>query len=140
MPNGVQKDIFVHCTLHAKLANDKNSKANLFDTVDAPAQDALSQWETSQLEKAITIQLSLEEAEEHRVDMEASNKLIDARLRREGLRRVEVLADGNCQFGAVIRSRHLDIAVAQLRSEVVKHLAPLAKLFQEQVEERFQGK
>ena len=56
------------------------------------------------------------------------------------MRRVEVLADGNCQFGAVIRSGRLDFSIVQLRSEVVKYLAPLVKLFQEPVEERFQGK
>ena len=51
--------------------------------MDAAAQDALSQWENSQLQ--IAIQLSLEEAEEHEVEMEASNRLIDAPLRRERL-------------------------------------------------------
>ena len=105
------------CTLHLKLAGSQNSKDNLFDVVNAPASDALSQWEHTQLQLAI--EQSFAESEEHRVEMEASNKVLDARLKKEGLRRVEILADGNCQFGAVIRSGHLRVSIAQLRSEVV---------------------
>ncbi|CAK9086198.1 unnamed protein product [Durusdinium trenchii] len=91
---------------------------NLFDSVSEPAYEALRQWEADQLNLAL--QRSLEENEEHKREVEASNRLIDGRLRRAAKRTLSVLGYGNCQFSAVIESAKLAMSVGQLRSEVVK--------------------
>ena len=120
------------------VAKQEVTLENLFDHVADPAFAALQQWEEGQVQLAI--QRSLEDSEQQRLEREAGNELLDGRLRREGLRRVSVLADGNCQFHSVIQSGKLALSVAQLRQEVVKYLTPLGQLFREKLEERFQGK
>lgn len=120
------------------VAKQEATLENLFDHVADPAFAALQQWEEGQVQLAI--QRSLEDSEQDRLEREASNELLDGRLRREGLRRVSVLADGNCQFHSVIQSVKLALSVAQLRQKVVKYLTPLGQLFREKLEERFRGK
>ena len=120
------------CATDSKQATQEDFIENLFDSVSEPAYEALRQWEADQLNLAL--QRSLEENEEHKREVEASNRLIDGRLRRAAKRTLSVLGYGNCQFSAVIESAKLAMSVGQLRSEVVKYLEPLGKMLREKIE------
>ena len=86
------------CKKHYDEATSHKFMLQLFNSVDGPAQKAMAAWEKQQTELAL--RLSLEENEEVQRQIEASNRLLDARVAELGYKRVPVPPDGNCQFEA----------------------------------------
>ena len=86
------------CKQHFDESRSVKWTLSFFDAL--PASAAMKQWERLQTELAL--QMSLEETDALNKQVAAAQRRVDARLQRMSLRRVEVPADGSCQFHACV--------------------------------------
>ena len=126
------------CSRHFDMAAGQKHISQLYDTVKAPAENAMSAWEKSQVELAI--ELSQAESQELRQQEERSNEVLDARCAARGLKRVCVPPLANCLFEAIVHAAMVPLTAKQLRLAVVDYLRPLGRLFGPSMESRFAGR
>ena len=126
------------CARHYEMASSQKHICELYDTIKAPAEHAMSDWEKSQIDLAI--QLSQAESQGLQEQQEQSYRLLDERCRLRGLRRIPVDPYGNCQFEALVHAAQVPLSPSQLRFAVVQYLRPLGALFGDRMESCFAGR
>lgn len=124
------------CKKHWDETQTQKFALNLLKQI--PSDKAMAAWEASQMELAIA--RSVAENESLQKKGEKSAKRIDDRLQALGLKRVCMPRLGACQFEAVVHAAALPMTPLELRLAACNYLEPLANMFVDRLEERFQGR
>ncbi|CAE7620467.1 unnamed protein product [Symbiodinium sp. KB8] len=123
------------CKQHADSAASEEKGKAFFGEVEDHFARAAAAFERQQVAEAVAV--SLRDSKEMAEKMARSRRVIQNRLDKLQLDRVETAADGSCQFVALTLSADIAMDAFAFRTQVVGYLRSTATLFKNDVDKSF---
>ena len=108
------------CKQHATAAGTKEKQDEVWTSWEDVLAESSRSFDQQQL--ALAAELSLRDNADLQARIQASRRILDARLQPLGLQRLDTVADGTCQFVSITVSGGIPLDCYAFRTQIVSYL------------------